>query len=175
MTYFKDPRLKILLLFTLILLLSGATYVIYTVLAQAPKKEDLSGTPQITTENARYDFGDISMSKGKVKQNFTIKNTGTRDLTISDITTSCMCTTALLEVDGKRGPSFGMPGHGSKPLFWSETIAPGSEGVLEVTFDPAAHGPSALGSVTRSITVMSDSGGKSNTPTSFMFTANVVR
>ena len=43
-----------------------------------------------------------------------------------------------------------------KPTFWSQKIAPGEIGYLEVTFDPAFHGPGGTGSVIRAIYLSTD-------------------
>lgn len=59
-----------------------------------------------------------------------------------------MCTTAILTVGDKKSTKFGMH---KNPAFWSETIAPGQTGFLEMTFDPAFHGPEGTGSVMRAV------------------------
>lgn len=98
-----------------------------------------------------YDFKEISMEKGEVSHVFTIINSGTEPVTLSRITTSCMCTIAYL-IDGARrlGP-FGMPGHGGPKGTLVETIPAGGSRDVEVIFDPAAHGPAGIGRISRAV------------------------
>lgn len=106
------------------------------------------GSPKIEISPLEYDFGDISIAKGTVKHDYEIKNTGSGDLKIDNIWTSCHCTTAVLKVGDKESPVFGMDGHS---FGWSQKIAPGEKGRLEVIFDPAFHGPQGIGAAVREI------------------------
>lgn len=106
-----------------------------------------SGIPKLEINPKEYDVGDVSMKTGLVKRDYEIKNIGSGDLKIDDIWTSCHCTTAILKVAGKESPRFGLDHAG----FWSQIIAPGETGYLEVVFDPAFHGPSGIGPAVREI------------------------
>lgn len=110
--------------------------------------EKLEGTPRIEISPPEYDLGIISMVEGKIQRTFEVKNTGEGDLEITGIWTSCHCTTARLKVGDRESPEFGMS---SNPIFWSQKIAPGQTGYLEVTFDPAYHGSQGTGPVIRAI------------------------
>lgn len=100
-----------------------------------------------------YDFGTISMAAGNVSTTYRIKNQGVAPLTINRIFTSCMCTTAmLLTTNGRKQGPFGMPGHGPLKSV-SAPLAPGEVALLELVFDPAAHGPSGIGRIERVVTV----------------------
>lgn len=124
---------------------------------------------KLTAAETSFDFGTISMAKGKVTKAFSVKNTTSEPITVSKIYTSCMCTKAsLLQGSNRKGP-FGMPGHGSVPII-SETIAPGAEAVVEAVFDPAAHGPAGVGPIARTVFVETTDGGK----LSLDFKANVI-
>ena len=128
-----------------------------------------SNTSKLAAAETFFDFGTISMAKGKVTKAFSVKNTTGEPITVSKIYTSCMCTEALLvQGSNRRGP-FGMPGHGSVPTI-SETIAPGAEAVVEAIFDPAAHGPSGVGPIARTVFVETTDSGKLNLD----FKANVI-
>lgn len=106
----------------------------------------------ISAEETAFDFGTISMAKGKVSHSFKIKNTGSESLTISKIYTSCMCTEAtFIKGDIRKGP-FGMPGHSYIPKI-NQTLVPGEEAEVLVAFDPAAHGPAGLGKTERIVTL----------------------
>lgn len=112
-----------------------------------------SGPPGVLEMNERfYDFGTISMAKGKVTRTFRLRNAGATPVTVKRMSTSCMCTSATLVVgDRRRGP-YGMPGHGYIPRIDQE-IAGESEATVDVTFDPAAHGPAGVGPIQRVVTI----------------------
>lgn len=109
--------------------------------------------PKVEIQEKRYDFGKISLSD-VVKHDFKIKNTGKNPLIITDLMTSCHCTTVVLKVAEKSdSPTFGMHSEDS----WQGEIPPETEGVLEVTYEPAKH--PARGSVSRVITFTSNDPG----------------
>lgn len=168
----NNPRMLIFALISVVVIL-GVTLLAVVL---NPKNENTGdGVAKLTLESNRHAFGDVSMANGLVSHTFKITNEGTADLKLSKISTSCMCTTAILEVDGERSPKFGMAGHGTNPAFWSTKLKPSQSGNLQVTFDPNAHGPDAVGPITRTITMYSNDDGQSNTKQIFTFTANVIR
>jgi cytochrome c-type biogenesis protein CcmH/NrfF len=114
--------------------------------------------PEIYIENPRYDFGTVSQADGIVSTTFTIKNTGKGDLTIDNMDSSCMCTTASLTYKGVEGPIFGMSMHGDNPKDYSLAIPPGESAQLKVYFDPMAHGKQEKPemSITREVTIISN-------------------
>ncbi|MFN7088885.1 MAG: DUF1573 domain-containing protein [Candidatus Paceibacteria bacterium] len=115
----------------------------------------LSG--ELIVEETAFDFGQISMAKGKVKHEFKLKNKGNTPVAITKLYTSCMCTTASLIIEKSRRGPFGMLGHGFIPKF-KEVIESGQEFSVEVVFDPAAHGPAGVGKVERAIYLEQESG-----------------
>jgi hypothetical protein len=121
--------------------------VVFGIINYSPEKSH-PGTPKIEINPSEYDAGTVSMVEGLVKYTYEIKNTGEGDLKIDRIWTSCMCTTARLRVEDKESGEFGM--HTSS-TFWSQKIAPGQTGFLEVTFDPAFHGPQGVGKIVRAV------------------------
>ena len=102
----------------------------------------------LTATEQFYDFGTISMAEGKVTHQFKIFNKNAEAITVTKLYTSCMCTTAKL-MRGERtiGP-YGMPGHGFIPNI-NEKINSEEETRIDVTFDPAAHGPAGIGAIER--------------------------
>lgn len=92
--------------------------------------------------------GDIGYSKGILYHSFPIKNIGTNNLEIANMTTSCMCTKVFLKTGGKDGPEFGMKGM-SAPSGWIGILKPGESGEIVAAFDPAYHGPQGIGPVSR--------------------------
>jgi hypothetical protein len=104
----------------------------------------------VAVGSATHDFGSISMKKGVVNHTFNIKNMGMEAITINKMYTSCMCTTATLYKGEKVWGPFGMPGHGRIPKI-EEKLVSGEEGEVRISFDPAAHGPAGVGTISRSI------------------------
>lgn len=98
-----------------------------------------------------FDFQTVSMKDGKVSHEFQVRNNGESPVNVTKVYTSCMCTAAvIIDSSGKRYGIFGMQGHGGSSRVNIE-VAPGESVVVEAIFDPAAHGPSGVGLVRRSI------------------------
>jgi hypothetical protein len=95
------------------------------------------------------------MRSGDVAHNYWIRNTGAAPITVRRMYTSCMCTTAALVKGGRKFDRYGMPGHGYlSPL--NQAIAPNEAAMIEVVFDPAAHGPAGIGRIERTVTIETD-------------------
>lgn len=120
------------------------------------KNQQVSGG-QISADQSEFSFGSISMAAGKVKKTIKLSNSSGQPVKIRKIYTSCMCTAAILTSGGRQFGPFGMPGHGIVPSV-NQTIAAGQSAELEIIFDPAAHGPSGLGKISRVVAVETDSG-----------------
>jgi hypothetical protein len=116
----------------------------------------------------KFSFGSVSMAAGKVSHRYSIRNTGTEPVVIRKMYTSCMCTTAALVKDGRKSDPFGMPGHGPIPTI-NAAMNPGEDAVIEVVFDPAAHGPAGIGPIERVVTIENNAG----RPLELAFAANV--
>lgn len=168
-----DKRLKILLSTAAVLVAGGLLAIV--VVAAGGNGSDTTGKAKMVLETTSFDFGDVSMANGKVTKKISVKNEGDADLVISKMSTSCMCTTAALEVDGKKSPAFGMPGHGGPSGAWTGTIPPGKTGMLELVFDPNAHGPDAVGTIKRTINIISNDGGAKGSVNVISFEGNVTK
>lgn len=129
------------------------------------------GTPQniakvasnVTLNKSDFDFGNIPIHGGKVSTAFKVTNEGDEPVTLTKVTTSCMCTDAT--IDGK---TFGLH---MDPVA-NIIIAPKSSKDVTVTYDPLAHGDKAVGPVTRVVAITTNS---SVTPNlMFKFAGNVV-
>jgi len=136
----------------------------------ADKVKQVSGTPKLEISPKEYDAGTVSMAAGLVKKTFEVKNVGSGELKIEGIRTSCHCTTVILELNGKKSPTFAMD---SNLPFWSEKIKPGEVAQLEVIFDPAFHGPMGVGQAIRSITFSTND--PDNKKAEITFMANVIQ
>ncbi|MFN7088529.1 MAG: DUF1573 domain-containing protein [Candidatus Paceibacteria bacterium] len=113
-----------------------------------------SASPLVTdvliADEKSYDFGTISMQDGKVSKIFKVKNESQSEILLSKLYTSCMCTEAtLIRENGRRYGPYGMPGHG--PTILGQKLNPGEIFGIEVTFDPAAHGPAGIGQIVREV------------------------
>lgn len=111
----------------------------------------------LTAGEQSFDFGTISMAAGKVTHRFAVKNTGADPVTISKMYTSCMCTVSVLQKGEKKFGPYGMPGHGFIPKM-NATVDPGEEVSVDVTFDPAAHGPAGVGVISRAVILENNAG-----------------
>lgn len=110
-------------------------------------------TGVLSAEREFYDFGRISMRDGEVTYRYAVRNDSGAPALVDRIFTSCMCTEALLLVDGERLGPFGMQGHGYSPRI-SRVIQPGQSAVVEAVFDPNAHGPAGIGRNDRAVSVL---------------------
>jgi hypothetical protein len=149
---------KILLAAGVAVLIVGAVIVIAkpdpTVSSPPPRLE--AQAPRLLTANeTNFNFGSISMAAGNVTHRYWIRNTGSTPIVVQKMYTSCMCTTAALVKAGRKSPPSGMPGHGVLPTL-NEPLQPNEAAMVEVVFDPAAHGPGGIGRVERVVTIQTD-------------------
>ncbi len=140
----------------------------------APAASAGSGAPGLAAgtlvpAEASFDFGSISMAKGKVSHTYLIRNTSDAPVLIRKMYTSCMCTEASLTLAGQKLGPFGMPGHALVPSI-NQKVGPGEEISVEAVFDPAAHGPAGLGRINRAVILEVENG----IPVQVVFTANVI-
>ena len=92
------------------------------------------------------------MDAGLATKTFEITNDGTETLQLYEVATSCTCTTAQLISESGRSPLYSMH---TKSKYVHE-IAPGETAQLEVVFNPAFHGPSGVGPITRQVTMQTN-------------------
>lgn len=152
-----------LILLTLAIIGGGS----YLVVKSSPSQLSADQSTVATTTETSFDWGTIGINNGKVQKTFVIKNSGSSPLKLNNVVTSCMCTTAQVVINGQSSPAFGMHAKSS----WSGEVLPGQSADLVVVFDPAFHGPSGVGSITRIVTV--DANDAKNSQLSFTLTANV--
>ena len=121
--------------------------------------------PQLTIPDKNFDFGKISLND-VAKHDFKIKNNGKSPLIITDIITSCHCTSAILKIPGKAdSPEFGM--HNDSR--WRGEIAPGVEASVEAIYKPSLM--PVKGSISRVITFSTND--PNNPQVQFEITADV--
>jgi hypothetical protein len=119
-------RALLFLIAALLLLPAGAED---TKKAAAPPAPDAKG-PRISVEPDRFDFGKAVQNKTLSKE-FSIKNYGTEDLVIENVSTTCGCTAALLD---------------------SKVVKPGGTAPLRVTLETRTYS----GKVERKILIRSN-------------------
>lgn len=160
----------------IVVLVLGALFVAGLIILAKPGNTAhapaVQAQPQIgrmlTARQSSFDFGSLSMAAGKVTHQYWIRNTGNAPIVINKMYTSCMCTTAALVKAGRKSDTFGMPGHGFMPAI-NASIAPDEAAMVEVVFDPAAHGPAGIGRVERVVTLETNR----EPPLELTFVANV--
>lgn len=107
--------------------------------------------PVFSAQPDGYAFGRVPINGGDVATQFVVTNVADRPVRLQRVYTSCGCTTASLAFsDGTEVGRFGMPGH-DLPTEYDRVVQPGEEFEVRVLFDPAAHGPNGIGTVSRSI------------------------
>ncbi|MDO8658079.1 MAG: DUF1573 domain-containing protein [Candidatus Levybacteria bacterium] len=143
-------------------------------LAKATVEKTAGAKIQIFEEN--FDFKDIKYDAGNAKHPFKIKNNGTKDLTIANMATSCMCTKVYLQTNKEKSPEFGMKGgHGSGEdgSSWTGVIKPGEEAQVFADYDPTAHGPQGVGPISRLVSFETNDPDKPYVE--FTFSGNVIK
>jgi len=102
--------------------------------ATVPAADSAAGRPRLALETALLQLGDLP--NGVIaERDVAVTNTGDAPLVVDSVTTSCGCTSAVLE-----------------PM----TIAPGQSGNLHISFDSAAHGPDLRGELMRRVILTSN-------------------
>jgi len=148
--------------------LVGGSYALVNMSGSTSKIETSSNAKASIISKTDHDWGTIGISDGKVSATYKIKNDGTEPLKIFNVVTSCACTTAQIKIGNTTSPEFGMH---TKSQYVSE-IPPGKTAEVIATYDPAFHGPSGVGAISREITM--ETNDNSNPQLVFTAEANVV-
>lgn len=146
-------------------LLIGGVFLLSEQKQETPLKANAK--TDVAVEKTTHDWGEIDLNGGDVEKTFEITNSGTEDLILTNVVTSCMCTTAQLILEDETSPYFGMHTKSSYKLL----VPPGKTAQLKVVFDPAYHGPSGVGPITRQVSVETNDPDKPEL--NFMLTAIV--
>jgi len=116
-------------------------------LGKAAPDVALSEAARAKVGETSFDWGEIAIDGGKATHTFEVKNEGEGVLKLYEVGTSCMCTTAQVKIGDKVSPYFGM--HSASG--WTGEVPSGETAKVEVVFDPAYHGPSGVGEITRQV------------------------
>ena len=157
---------QVLILGTLILL-GGIFYINRQSNNLAPEVVESTALSEAVASSLNHDWGDIGINDGKVAKTFQIQNNGSEDLALTNVATSCMCTTAQLSIGDESSPIYGMHTNSTYML----KIPSGETADLRVVFDPAYHGPTGTGSITRQVKVATND--PDNSELIFTLTADV--
>lgn len=161
-------NIKVIVGFILgIIILIGGSYLLLNLSGSTTNIES-SSEVKATTGVTDHDWGTIGINDGKVSATYTIKNDGTEPMKLFNIETSCMCTTAQVKVGDDTSPEFGMHANSQ----YTATLPAGETAEVIAIFDPAFHGPSGVGTITRQIMV--ETNDKSNPQLVFTAEAKVV-
>ena len=159
------------------LVLAGIVIILIGVKAlssDASPQVDTAVDGSLTFSQTTWDLGDVSMQGGVNTKEIAFTNDSSAPITVTQLETSCMCTTVqIVHADGSKSGLKGMVGHGGGVAALSETIDAGETATLLVNFDPNAHGPSAIGPITR--TVMLHTNSQQQPETELMFSGNVIK
>lgn len=160
-----DNKLIISTIIFTLFLIGGGVWLGSTMQKQEIVVSDASKV--LIAEN-QHDWGTIPINGGVVTKTFEIQSNGNQALQLHDINTSCMCTTAQITISEQPSPLFGM----HQKSAWVGEVAPGQTALLTVNFDPAYHGPSGIGDITRQVKVSTND--PNNPELIFNLTAQVV-
>ena len=143
------------LTFATLLLFAGCSSDNVTADAEVPVNAPLA------MQNPFIEYGTIAQDQGKISMDFEVKNNGDEPVIVKRMYTSCMCTTATLTSEGKTSLSVGMAGGGhgggGSDLIYKR-IQPGETAIVNVIFDPNAHGPAGIGVIDRIISLTDANG-----------------
>ena len=147
----KEIKYIVLGAFVFLLFLAGSVLLVSS---ESKTKGSNVSTPEtlgLEISSNNVDLGEVSINGGIISRDYEIKNTSGSKLTFSRISTSCMCTTAMLTIGDKSTKFFGMEGHGDRNPPVNLELGAGEVAKVTVNFDPAAHGPQGVGPFERLI------------------------
>lgn len=102
--------------------------------APATTAPPTDGVPRLSAAATLLELGEV-VNGVIVERDVAVRNSGDAPLVVSEVLTTCGCTTAALE-----------------PM----TLAPGETGNLHIAFDSGAHGPELTGPIMRRVILVSN-------------------
>lgn len=151
--------------FTILTIIGGVSYLSKS----GPQKLAISEAVSFELSQTSHDWGEIPINNGNVSRTFEIRNTGSKNLKLANISTSCMCTTAQIMINDQASPVFGMHSNSS----WLGQVPAGQTASIYIEFDPLFHGPDGTGQFTRQVVVKTND--QNNPQITFNLTGNVVK
>lgn len=132
-----DPFVLGILAVLVVVIIGGLVFAFTSTSNQTEMTNyDISDTerPRLKLEKTAIDLGTMKVSDMKVKD-VTLENIGEKPLQITNVSTSCGCTSAQAVIDGKESPIFSM--HNNPP--WVGEVVPGGKATLKAIYEPAKH------------------------------------
>jgi len=128
-----DPFILGIAIFTIIALIGG-TFFAFKAIGKPLELYSASESerPQAELNTKVQDLGQMKVSDVK-SADFTLKNVGQKPLQITNVSTSCNCTFAQIEINGKKSPRFSMHQNPN----WVGEIEPGKEAKITATYQPS--------------------------------------
>lgn len=155
----KDTKILVGIIVGFLILLSAGVFLLTKGVKEDENipYQDVAG---IVATPVSYDLENVPIKGGVVTKEYEIKNTTDKVIKIKKIATSCMCTTASVEIGDRKTSFFGMEMPGDKNAPINLEITANETGRVIVNFDPAAHGPQGVGPFDRIVWItFSDPGG----------------
>lgn len=165
-----DKRILLIISLLTAVALFGGVFLFSS--SGGPAKVEKTSGAQIQTFHKDFDFKNIKYDGGKATHAFPIRNNGSKDLVLANLSTSCMCTQVYFKKGEEKSPFFGMKGH-TAVSDWKGALKPKEEAEVVVIFDPTAHGPQGIGPVSRLVSF--ETNDPQNPYVEFSFSAVVVK
>lgn len=118
----------------IILLLVGGVLLAFAASRTAAVTQYIPGDanrPRLSIGQTNFDFGTLSVADVKT-QAIAIQNTGKSPLVLSDILTSCDCTSVQVVIDGNTSPKFSM----HRNPQWRGEILPDHTATINLIYEP---------------------------------------
>lgn len=97
--------------------------------------DNIGKSPKAEFSSKVINLGNVSQALGTVKTEIQISNKGEGTLIMSNIVSSCACTTTFFEINGVNSPVFGMH---NNPVY-SPEIPAGSTAKMFIYYNPNVH------------------------------------
>src|SRR3989344_2255227 len=97
-----NTKIKTVIIITLLVVVSVGLILVTKPAPAGGGNPRASLNSVLQTNDASYDFGNISMARGDVNHEFVFANSSDEPVALGQIYTSCMCTTAVLGLGGKK-------------------------------------------------------------------------
>jgi len=123
----------------------------------ANNQSSTEGSPAFQVNTEEIELGEIDV-QGDYPADFIVTNVGDAPLKISQVRTSCMCTDAVVIINGEESPEINMdmymPSMHTRAQYmeyknWTGSIAPGESATVRVIYKP--HRMPVQGSVARNV------------------------
>lgn len=165
----SDKKIIIAIVLSMVMILFGGVFFLSGNGDTTPATISSSQNAKAIVDNRDHNWGKIPYKGGNVSKTFTLKNSGIDILKLTNVKTSCHCTNAQVNIEGKESPFFGMNSVSS----WIGEVSPGKEAKLTVIFDPAYHGINGLGHINRLVSV--ETNDLNNSQIEFSLTGTVIK